>query len=333
MPATTTLVTLTYGNRLHYLQALIERSLACTKIGQVIVVNNAASADLSPLLHRWPAQVRIIDLPSNTGSANGYAVGIDAALKAGAEYIWLMDDDNAPTAGAIELLHLRLAECSRKLGRAQVAVMGFRPTHQADIAAGVPQRFAFPHRSSCFGFHIAQLPYKLWRRLPWGKPHAESLHHSLVKLPFATYGGLLGHRAMYENIGLPRTDMILYADDTEYTRRITASGGHIFLVTDAQLDDLEHSWNIKSRTNNIYETFLLGDSDLRAYYTARNQAWFDKYVWARWGWLYSLNRAVFMTLLRLVALRSGTPQRLALLQQAIADGESGRLGLNKSFPL
>lgn len=333
MLATTTLVTLTYGDRLHYLTTLIERSLACAEIAQVIVVNNAASADLGQLLRRWPVQVQIIDLPSNTGSANGYAVGINAALQAGAEYIWLMDDDNAPTPGAIELLHQRLAECSRKLGRAQVAVQGFRPTHQADIAAGVPRRFAFPHRSSCFGFHIAQLPYKLWRRLPWGKPHADSLHHSLVKLPFATYGGLLGHRAMYENIGLPRTDMILYADDTEYTRRITASGGHIFLVTDAQLEDLEHSWNIKARTGNIYEAFLLGDSDLRAYYTARNQAWFDKFVWARWGWMYSLNRAVFMTLLHLVAWRRGTHARFALLQQAIADGEAGRLGLNKLFPL
>ncbi len=333
MLAKTTLVTLTYGDRLPYLQTLIERSLACPEIGHVIVVNNAATAPLATLTQRWPTQVRIIDLPTNTGSANGYAVGIDAALKAGAEYIWLMDDDNAPTPGAIEELHLRLAECSRKLGRAQVAVLGFRPTHQADIANGVPQRHAFPHRSSCFGFHIGQLPYKLWRRLPWGKPHADSLHHSLVKLPFATYGGLLGHRAMYENIGLPRAEMILYADDTEYTRRITASGGHIFLVTDALLEDLEHSWNIKARTNNIYETFLLGDSDLRAYYTARNQAWFDKFVWARWGWLYHLNRAVFMTLLHLVAIRRGAQRRLALLQQAIADGESGRLGINKSFPL
>ncbi|EIK98698.1 glycosyl transferase family protein [Pseudomonas sp. M47T1] len=333
MPATTTLVTLTYGNRLHYLQALIERSLACAEIGQVIVVNNAARADLGQLLRRWPAQVHIIDLPANTGSANGYAVGIDAALKAGAEFIWLMDDDNAPTEGAVATLHQRLAQCSRKMGRAQTAVLGFRPTHQADIAAGVPQRHAFPHRSSCFGFHIGQLPYKVWRRTPWGKPHADSLHHSLVQLPFATYGGLLGHRSMYENIGLPRTDMILYADDTEYTRRITASGGHIFLVTDALLEDLEHSWNIKSRTSNIYEAFLLGDSDLRAYYTARNQAWFDKFVWARWGWLYTLNRAVFMTLLRVVAWRSGSRQRLDLLQQAIADGESGRLGLHKSFPL
>ncbi|EGH26972.1 glycosyl transferase, group 2 family protein, partial [Pseudomonas amygdali pv. mori str. 301020] len=28
--------------------------------------------------------------------------------------------------------------------------------------------------SSFFGFHIAQLPYKIWRRLPFGKPGASA---------------------------------------------------------------------------------------------------------------------------------------------------------------
>ncbi|MDE1166975.1 MAG: glycosyltransferase [Pseudomonas sp.] len=333
MTAKTTLVTLTYGDRLHYLQALINRSLACSQIERVIVVSNASSADLNALPRRWPGQIELIDLPSNTGSANGYAVGIEAALRRGAEYIWLMDDDNAPTLGAVETLHRRLRECEQKLGRDQTAVVGFRPTHQADVAAGVPERFATQPRSSCFGFHIAQLPYKVWRRLPWGKPHSSAKKPALMPVPFATYGGLLAHRSVYEKIGLPLGELVLYADDTEYTRRITAAGGQIFLVTDALLDDLEDSWNIKARTNNIYECFLLGNSDMRAYYTARNQAWFDKHVWAGSTWLYALNRTLFLFLLRQVAKRSGSGRRLGIIEQAISDGESGRLGLHKSYPL
>jgi GT2 family glycosyltransferase len=333
MTAKTTLVTLTYGDRLHYLQALINRSLASSQIERVIVVSNASSADLNALPRRWPGQIVLIDLPSNTGSAYGYAIGIEDALRRGAEYIWLMDDDNAPTLGAVETLHRRLHECERKLGCGNTAVLGFRPSHQADIAAGVPKRFAVQPRSSCFGFHIAQLPYKVWRRLPWGKPRPKARKPALVPLPFATYGGLLAHRSLYEKIGLPLCELVLYADDTEYTRRITANGGQIFLVTDALLDDLEDSWNIKARTNNIYECFLLGNSDMRAYYTARNQAWFDKNIWAGSQWLYALNRSLFMFLLRQVAKRSGSAMRLSLIEQAISDGESGRLGLHKSYPL
>ncbi|MEB0079172.1 glycosyltransferase [Pseudomonas sp. CCI3.2] len=329
----TTLVTLTYGDRLPYLQTLVSRSLASSQIERVIIVSNASVAPLESLTRAWPGQVEVIYLQQNTGSAKGYSVGIQAAIDAGAEYIWLMDDDNAPTVNAIATLHHCLYKRERIDGRDKAAVLGFRPTHQADIAAGVPKRFAIQRRSSFFGFHIAQLPYKIWRRLPWGHPKAKRNQQPMVQLPFATYGGLLAHRSLYQRIGLPLDALLLYADDSEYTWRITAGGGRIFLVPDALLDDLEESWNIKAKTNNIYESFLLGGSDLRAYYGARNQAWFDKNIWASSSWIYSLNRWVFFRLLRLIAKRRGAEQRLNLIEKAIHDGESGVLGLHQSYPL
>ncbi|MGV8921191.1 MAG: glycosyltransferase [Pseudomonas sp.] len=329
----TTLVTLTYGDRLPYLQTLVGRSLASSQIERVIIVSNASVAPLESLARAWPGQVEVIYLQENTGSAKGYSVGIKAALDTDAEYIWLMDDDNAPTINAIAVLHHRLYQRERIDGRDKAAVLGFRPTHQADIAAGVPNYLAIQRRSSYFGFHIAQLPYTIWHRLPWGLPKPKRARQPMVQLPFATYGGLLAHRSVYERIGLPLDALLLYADDREYTWRITAGGGRIFLVTEALLDDLEASWNIKARTCNIYESFLLGGSDLRAYYGARNQAWFDKNIWASSSWLYGLNRWVFFQLLRVVAKRTGAKQRLDLIEKAIHDGESGVLGLHQSYPL
>jgi len=99
------------------------------------------------------------------------------------------------------------------------------------------------------------------------------------------------------------------------------------------IDELEQSWNIKARTRNIYETFLLGESDFRAYYAARNQAWFDKNVWAASPRLLRLNRTIFLMLLRLFARLRDTGDRLALIEQAIRDGENGALGMSKTFPL
>lgn len=333
MTQRTTLVTLTYGDRFNYLHTLVSRSLESPLIERVIIVSNASVAPLENLRATWPSQVEVIYLQSNTGSAKGYSVGIQAALDAGAEYIWLMDDDNAPTINAIATLHQSLLQRQAVDGLDKAAVLGFRPTHQADIAAGVPWCFAIARRSSFFGFHIAQLPYKIWRRMPWGHPQGKYKKIQTVQLPFATYGGLLAHRSLYQRIGLPLDALMLYADDSEYTWRITASGGRIFLVPEALLDDLEDSWNIKARTGNIYESFLLGGSDLRAYYGARNQAWFDKNIWASSTLLYSFNRWVFFCLLRVIAKRRGAEQRLSLLEKAIADGESGVLGLHKSYPL
>lgn len=333
MTSKTTLVTLTYGDRFNYLHTLVSRSLESPLINRVIIVSNASTSPLDTLRRTWPDQVSVIYMHENTGSARGYSVGIQAALDASAEHIWLMDDDNAPTINAIATLHQVLEQRTLIDGKDKAAVLGFRPTHQADIAAGVPERFAIQRRSSFFGFHIAQLPYKVWRRLPWGAPQGAHGNLQMVQLPFATYGGLLAHRDLYRRIGLPLDALMLYADDSEYTWRITAGGGRIFLVPDALLDDLESSWNIKARTNNIYESFLLGGSDLRAYYGARNQAWFDKNIWASSSLLYSLNRWVFFRLLRLIARRSGTQERLSLIEKAIRDGESGVLGLNQSYPL
>jgi len=327
----TTIVTVTYGDRLNYLRRLIEQAFAFEQITRVVVVSNASSAPLEQLTSRWPGQVRIISLAQNTGSANGYAVGLEAALAEGAQYIWMMDDDNAPTAAAVRLLHEELAQLGDDVGLQRAAVLGFRPSQQEDIACGVPLRFAIQPRSSYFGFHIAQLPYKLWRRTPWGRPKGMPPH--AIDLPFAPYGGMLAHHSLYRAIGVPLRELVLYADDTEYTRRITAMGGRLRLVTDALIDELELSWNIKAHTRNIYEAFLLGDSDFRAYYTARNQAWFDTYVWAASPWLYRLNRRIFLGLLRHVAKRQSAPKRLQLIEQAIRDGESCTLGMSQTFPL
>ncbi|OBY92759.1 MULTISPECIES: glycosyltransferase [Pseudomonas] len=332
MNGSTVLVTLTYGDRLEYLEELLARAFREKDITRAIVVSNASVAELDQLFMLWPNRVQVIELDSNTGSANGYAVGIEAALKSGCDFIWLMDDDNAPTPGSFPLLKQRLIDCALRHGTDNTAVLGFRPTHQADVASGVPTRFITPPRSSYFGFHVRQLPYKLWRRTPWGKPKPRPAQ-PLLELPFAYYGGLLGHADLFRRIGLPRRDLVLYADDTEYTFRIGNLGGHLYLVPEASLDDLENSWNIKARTSNIYETYLLGSSDLRAYYAARNQAWFDKNLWVTSPLMYRFNRWVFIRLLHFFARRHQRESRLALLLQAIRDGEAGALGMNRAYPL
>lgn len=332
MQCKTTVVTVTYGNRLGYLEQLVTRALAERTIHQVVVVSNAATVSLDSLETRWPDQVKVIALSENTGSANGYAVALEAALASDTTHIWMMDDDNAPLGDALDVLHRRLDELGAVHGRDKVAVLGYRPTQQADIAQCIPTKMITQPRSSYFGFHVARIPYKIWRRLPWGRPRGGQ-PEALVELPFAPYGGMLAHRSLYERIGLPLRELVLYSDDTEYTYRITQAGGKLFMVTEAELEELEHSWNIKEGTSNVYQNYLQAGSDFRAYYAARNQAWFDKNVWASSRPMYNLNRYVFHTLLKWFARDDKSRQRLALIRQAVQDGETGALGINRSYPL
>ena len=327
-----TLVTVTYGDRVHYCAELLRRAFGNEGVAHAVVVSNNSASDLDSLEAIWGRRVTVVRLPTNSGSANGYAVGIATALTRDTDYLWLMDDDNAPCPGALDVLCHQLDLLTRMHGRSRTAVLGFRPDHQADIAMGVPATQALPPRSSYFGFHVARIPYKIWRRTPWGKPQPQAIPE-VVRMPFAPYGGFLGHREMYLDLGLPERQLVLYADDIEYTWRLTARGGHIALVTGARLEDLEGSWNVKRHWKNHFECLLFSGSDFRAYYSSRNQAWFDKHYWSSSGFTYRLNRFVFLTLLRLYGKRRQAADRLRLLERAIADGEASRLGFNADYSL
>src|SRR5690606_15287884 len=85
MTSKTTVVTVTYGDGLYYLQQMIERAQSFAEISVVLVVSNASSAQLYRLLERWPDPVRLIELQQNTDSAKGYAVELEAALTGGAD--------------------------------------------------------------------------------------------------------------------------------------------------------------------------------------------------------------------------------------------------------
>jgi len=328
----TTLVTVTYGDRVHYLEELLRRAFDVECLSQAVIVSNASRSNLAALEEKWGSRVLVVRLAENTGSANGYAVGIQAALDNGARYLWLMDDDNAPKPGALGVLHQELTRLAAQVGRDYAAVLGFRPDHQADIASGIAASKAVPLRSSFFCFHYRQIPFKIWRRVR-RKKRLPARPLARVRLPYAPYGGLLAARQLFERIGLPKREFVLYADDTEYTYRITSGGGVVELITAAELEDLEGSWNLKDRYSNAFIGWLQGESDFRAYYASRNQAWFDRHVWVTSRLEYWINKVLFLALLKFFSGRTDSAARLNLLRRAIQEGETSVLGVDSDFPL
>ena len=327
----TTLVTVTYADRVGYLRELLRRAFELEGVNRAIVVSNASTSNLKIIENEWGDRLRVVRLSSNSGSANGYSVGIETALADNAEFIWLMDDDNAPRQGALRRLHSQLEITARAYGAERSAALGFRPSHQADIAQGVNPERAYPLRSSFFGFHYRQLFFKIKRRI--GSKALLGAAPSSVQVPYAPYGGLIASRKLFEAIGLPNVDFVLYADDTEYTRRITSRGGAICLATDAELEDLEESWNLKESYPNTFLGWLKGGSDFRAFYAARNQTYFDRKIWMSSRIEYKLNQCIYLGLLTFFAIKTQSFPRYRLLLRAIRDGKNSRLGISKSFPL
>lgn len=328
-----TVVSVTYGYRQHFLCKMIEGCQA-QGVTHFVIVNNGAHWDVHSLVASYPdIDVHIVDMGGNKGSAAGFAAGIQGALDQGAELVWLMDDDNCPREGSLSTLldaYTNAAECT---DRQKLAVLAFRPEHQADVAMGVSEGRINARPNSFRGFHVLDIPFKIWRRTPWGKPRVKDSLPSGVSVHQAPYSGLLFHRDVIQAIGLPNEDFVLYADDNEFTWRIHERGGRIILVTDALLDDLESSWNIKDRFGNSFAGMLKGEGDFRAYYGMRNGVYFDTKRCMKSAVMLWVNRTVYMSILFAFSRLYKEPERYRLLREAVRDGAAGKLGLDNRFPL
>ena len=100
-------------------------------------------------------------------------------------------------------------------------------------------------------------------------------------------------------------------------------------------DLVELAWPAmrRSRQEATFLGWLKGGSDFRAFYAARNQAYFDSKIWTS-SWIeYRMNRCIYLGLLTFFAIKTQSFARYRLLLRAIRDGKNSRLGISKSFPL
>jgi GT2 family glycosyltransferase len=327
------IVTVTYGDRWPLLVRVLEYIEADPKIDHVVVVDNGAHIPVAALVDRACLRKAIVVRnPRNLGSAAGFKLGIATVLPCQPAWIWLLDDDNLPDPTALDMI-LRSAAELDPAERDRTAFVAFRPEHHVDVAAGEDVRRCFPPHSSFCGFHVADIPHKVWRRIRRRRPPALRQIPARVALPYAPYGGLFFHRNLLDKIGTPNEALVLYADDTEFSSRIVQADGRLWLLTGAPIIELEPSWNTKQRARSSFEAWLTGSADFRVFYRARNRAYFDRRVWSRNKLIYRLNRLTYLLILRAFALRHRRVDRYDLFRRATTLGETGRLGLEDEYPL
>ena len=127
LPSPVTVVTVTYGERRALLHQVLD-ALPAQGVSRAVVVDNGA---------RWPVKdelaaaygdfVDVVEMGRNTGSAGGFAAGIQRALETGAEFIWLLDDDNRPVPDCLAALSAAYQELRGQHPADLLAVLAFRP--------------------------------------------------------------------------------------------------------------------------------------------------------------------------------------------------------------
>jgi len=327
-----TLVTVTYGNRWHLLSQVLASAFA-EQVADAIVVSNGSRDNVAQLcLETYGERVSVVDLGRNTGSAPGFGAGLAQARRSNTDFILILDDDNVLEPGGLrKLLDGHAAALAQRAGQPLI-VLGFRPENQAEIAAGDTHR---PLAANAFlGFHVKDIRRKLWSKIQrrfWARPQRAVPPVGL--LDNAPYSGMLFRSSLLDEIGLPNPEFVLYADDTEFSYRVTRRGGQLLVITDARVTDVESSWNTRSRHRSAFDAWLSGGSDLGVYYAVRNRTCFERHYVKHAPWLRAVNRWIFFAVLKVMARQQGKQKRLALLQEAVSDGEARRLGVRQGFEL
>ena len=268
-------VIVTYGERFHLLKEVIE---ACFQEGahKVVVVDNDSSHSSKRKLQEYATRFKkleVLFLDRNTGSAGGYKMGLKKAYgDRECEYIWLLDDDNKPLAGALDRLKEFYAKLNIPKKKERVALLANR----IDKQIIEKKLYKAPMKNSFLGFEIV---HRLKRKTKETKERIE----------VAPYGGLFFHKELLPKIGYPREEFFVYVDDYEWSYKIPA----IYFVRESRVEDLERR-NIadKSGVKHYFDK-----SDVVLYYGVRNRVIWEREKFVTNRWLYNLNKMVYLAIL------------------------------------
>ena len=230
-------VVVTYNRRDLLLEALAAVGGQSRAPDAVIVVDNASDDGTAEAVRVSFPSVELAGLARNTGGAGGFAYGIARALDAGADLIWLMDDDTVPGPDAL-----------RELLRA-------RDRHPSGAPALVASRVLWTDGRE----HPMNTPRT--------KPFARQAEHlaadaaGCLPIRSASFVSVLVDAGECRRRGLPLADYFLWNDDFEFTTRLLR--GQAGLLCPASVV--------------VHKTAAFGgteaDPGRRFFYEVRNKIW------------------------------------------------------------
>jgi len=91
-------LTVTYGNRWKFLSQVADAVMRDSHVYKLVIVDNASEnyKEIKHFADNHTDRVEIIHKGSNTGSAGGFATGLEYIKNLNCDYVLLLDDDNVP---------------------------------------------------------------------------------------------------------------------------------------------------------------------------------------------------------------------------------------------
>ncbi len=300
-------VVLNWNNAEDTLQCLESLKQVEYQSFKVIVVDNGSNDDspkeIKSFLYQTNAYTsEFIQNSENLGYGGGNNEGIRIALRKGAEYVLILNNDVSVSPRFINKL-VEVAEARKKAGVLAPSI------------------------------YYKREPEILWyggqAHINWKKVDKEMINMSLEgkELPenaqvrrteFVTGACMFVRRAVFEEVGLFRDDYFLYFEDADFSERVKSSGWNLVWVPHAKV------WHKVSATSRA----SLGAPNMN-YYNTRNSMLFVRRhgpAWAGWYihlWAYL---KYIKQITKLVFSRKYNPETSRAVLRAIKDYYGNNLG-------
>ncbi|MEO9021692.1 MAG: glycosyltransferase family 2 protein [Ginsengibacter sp.] len=154
------------------------------RIDKILVINNGSNDSTE----EWLSQQEDVEFftQKNIGSGGGFNTGIKLAYEKRYDWVWLMDDDGFPKEDALEIL---LEDSEEKLCLRNCAVI-----NKDDKKSFV------------------------WKTGNYST--IEEVTDPIIKNFAHPFNGTLLHKDIIEKVGLPKKELFIWGDETEYYHRI-----------------------------------------------------------------------------------------------------------------
>lgn len=281
-------VVVTHRRREQLAESLCAVSAQSRRPDHLIVVDNDADEQVRALVESQPVPSTYLGSHRNLGGAGGFALGMLHALAAGADWVWLADDDGRPADPSVLAV---LLVCAAKHQLAEVSPMVCNLDD--------PARLAFPLRRGL-----------VWRRLA-AELRTEGPDQDLLPGIASLFNGALFAASTLESVGVPDLRLFVRGDEVELHRRLVRSGLPFGTCLDAVYLHPCGSEEFKPILGGRMHT-QYPDDHAKRYFTYRNRGYLMAQPgmrkllvqeWLRFGWYFLVSRRDPAGLIEWIRLR------------------------------
>lgn len=275
-------IVVTY-NRKELLQQCVGKLKNQTKALDILIIDNASTDGTEKIFNNVEdSNVKYYNTGANLGGAGGFSFGIKKAVELGYDYLWILDDDTMPTPTAVEVLLKKDKELDGEYGFLSSKVL-------------------WKDDSIC--------NMNIQKQTKWKQVVNFDAEQTVQ---YASFVSLFMRAATVKKVGLPYKEFFIWADDWEYTRRISKIKKSYYIPS-----SVVYHWC----NSNVGANIITTDADRmdRFKYMYRNDVVMYRQDGFE-GWLYLSIRNIVHRI-RIILKSNDKWMKLALIREATAEGE------------